>query len=234
MPQTVVMPTWLRSHRRKLALWGLSLFCVLPLVLVVLGRFVAPPITPLMLMRMTEGEGWEQRWVPIEAISPELRRAVMTSEDQRFCSHHGFDWIEIDEAAESYRDDGRVRGASTISMQTAKNVFLWPGRNILRKGLEAGFTVLIEALWGKRRILEVYLNVIEWGHGLYGAEAAAQHYFHRPAGALTRHQAAALAAILPNPRRFSPTSPSLFIANRIRIIESRMGQTAMSPCLGAP
>jgi monofunctional biosynthetic peptidoglycan transglycosylase len=191
---------------------------------VVLLRFIDPLATPLMLIRSLEGEGLVKRWVPLEAVSPELLKAVLTSEDQKFCSHHGFDWDAIGDAVERYQEGGRLRGGSTISQQTAKNVFLWPGRNFLRKGLEAGLTVLIETLWGKRRILEVYLNVVEWGPGLYGAEAAAQRYFHRPAGNLTRPQAAALAAVLPNPRRFSPVAPSPWVSFRIHLIESRMGR----------
>lgn len=208
---------------------GLALLFGLPLLLVALYRFVPVPLTPLMVIRLVEGEGLTKRWVPLADISPELSRAVVTSEDQRFCSHHGFDWIEIGEAMDEYRDGGRLRGASTLSQQTAKNVFLWPGRNALRKGLEAGFTVLIEALWGKRRIMEVYLNVVEWGPGLYGAEAAAWHYFHRPARTLTRRQAAALAAVLPNPRRFSPLGGG-YAGMRARIIESRMATVSPTLC----
>ncbi len=181
-----------------------------------------------MLIRKVEGEAMERRWMPIAAISPELLRAVVVSEDARFCSHHGFDWDSLGQAVDTYENGGRLRGASTLSMQTAKNVFLWPGRSFLRKGLEAGFTVLIEALWGKRRILEIYLNVVEWGHGLYGAEMAAQRYFHRSAHDLTRRQAAALAAVLPNPRRFSPVAPTPFIQSRIRTIEARMGSPRAS------
>jgi monofunctional biosynthetic peptidoglycan transglycosylase len=197
-----------------------------PLVLALAERVIAVPITPLMVIRLFEGEGRDQRWVPLAAIAPDLRRAVVTSEDQRFCQHHGFDWVEIDNALDH---GGRLRGASTISQQTAKNVFLWPGRNYLRKGLEAGLTVVIETIWGKRRILEVYLNVIEWGHGIYGAEAAARHYFHRPAADLTRHQAALLAAVLPNPRRFQADSPSAYVAGRARRIEGRMTGTTLCP-----
>jgi monofunctional biosynthetic peptidoglycan transglycosylase len=217
-----------KRWRRPLILWGLFLGFGLPCALVVLYDVIAPPITPLMLIRKAEGEGLERRWSPIDAISPELLRAVIVSEDARFCSHHGFDWDSLGEAVDTYENGGHLRGASTLSMQTAKNVFLWPGRSFIRKGLEAGFTVLIEALWGKRRIFEIYLNVVEWGHGLYGAEMAAQRYFHRPARDLTRRQAAALAAILPNPRRFSPIAPTPFIQARIRTIEARMGTLHLS------
>jgi monofunctional biosynthetic peptidoglycan transglycosylase len=215
-------PHW----RRRLGI-GLLVVVLTPLVLALVGRFLPVPITPLMVLRLIEGEGLEHRWVPLAAIAPDLRRAVMTSEDQRFCQHHGFDWVEIDNVLDR---GGRMRGASTISQQTAKNVFLWPGRSYLRKGLEAGLTILIEAFWGKRRIMEVYLNVIEWGHGIYGAEAAARHYFHRPAADLTRHQAALLAAVLPNPRRFLADNPSSYVAGRTRLIEGRMTGTPATLC----
>ncbi len=220
---------WLKRNTRQLVAWSLILALGMPLALVVLYRFVAPPVTPLMLIRMAQGEGLQRRWVSVEAVSPQLMRAVVASEDATFCSHHGFDWQAIDHAIDRYEEGGRVLGASTISMQTAKNVFLWPGRNFLRKGLEAGLTVLIEAIWGKRRIMEVYLNVIEWGHGIYGAEAAANHYFHKPAASLSRREAAALAAVLPSPLRWSPVRPGARVEGRIRLIEARMGHAAVWP-----
>lgn len=221
--------TWLRLHGRRLAVWVAILGLGLPLAVVVVYRAVSPPATPLMLIRLAEGAGLTRRWVPLAGISPELMRAVIASEDAKFCVHHGFDWQAIDNAVERYEDGGPVLGASTISMQTAKNVFLWPSRNFIRKGLEAGFTVLLEALWGKRRILEVYLNVVEWGPGLYGAEAAARRYFGKPAAALSRREAAALAAVLPNPRQWSPVHPEGRVQARIRLIEARMGHVAVIP-----
>jgi monofunctional biosynthetic peptidoglycan transglycosylase len=222
------MLAWLKRNGRRLLLWAVVLVIGLPVVLAALYRFVPPPVTPLMLLRLIEGEGLDSHWVPLDAIAPDLLRAVIAAEDAKFCTHHGFDWDAIDNAIDRYEDGGHMLGASTISMQTAKNVFLWPGRTFLRKGVEAGLTVLIETLWGKRRIIEVYLNVIEWGHGIYGAEAAARHYFGRPASALTRREAAALAAVLPSPRRWSPAKPSGHVAARIRIISGRMGQVALS------
>lgn len=226
----VEMPaSWLRRHRRHLAIGALVFFVGVPLALVLVYRFVPPPLTPLMLIRAIQGEGMERRWVPIEAVAPDLIRAVVVAEDSKFCSHHGFDWDAIDNAIDRYEEGGRVLGASTISMQTAKNVFLWPGRNFLRKGIEAVFTVLIEQIWGKRRILEVYLNVVEWGHGVYGAEAAAQTHFHASARSLSRHDAAALAAVLPNPRRWSPERPGGGLRARIRMIEGRMGHAVVTP-----
>jgi monofunctional glycosyltransferase len=190
-------------------------------VLVLIYRFVPVPLTPLMVLRQLEGEGLEKHWVDYEQLSPQLRRAVVASEDARFCSHHGFDWHEIDAALSDYEAGERLRGASTITQQTAKNLFLWPG-GWLRKLVEIYPTVLLELLWPKRRILETYLNVVEWGPGLYGAEAASQAYFARPARALTAAEAALMAAVLPNPRRWSPARPTAYIRSRAATIQARM------------
>ena len=161
-----------------------------------------------MLIRRVEGYGIDKSWRPLHQISPHLLRAAMAGEDARFCRHHGFDWGAVATAWDRYQSGhGRMLGASTISMQTAKNVFLWPGRDWLRKGFEAWFTALIELGWGKRRIMEVYLNVAEWGPGVYGAEAAARHYFHKPADALDPDEAVRLAAALPDPLGWSPRHP---------------------------
>jgi monofunctional glycosyltransferase len=188
--------------------FGVGLFVVISGFLVALFRDVAPPATPLMLLRRAEGYGIDRQWRPLGDISPFLIRAVIAGEDQKFCLHHGFDWDAI---AAAWKHDesarGGLRGASTISMQTAKNVFLWPGRDWLRKAFEAYFTTLIELVWGKRRILEVYLNVVEWGPGIYGADAAAEHYFHTPAARLSPAEAVRLAAILPDPLHRSPSRP---------------------------
>lgn len=190
---------------------------------VLLYRLVPPPGTPLMLIRWAEeGADAERQWVPLSAISPHLVRAVIAAEDARFCAHHGFDWEAIQEAMEENEDGGPLRGGSTISMQTAKNAFLWPGRTWVRKGVEAGFTLLIETLWPKRRIAEIYLNIVEWGDGLYGAEAAARRHFGKPAAALTRREAALLAVVLPNPRRWNPARPTAYIQGRAATIERRM------------
>jgi len=183
---------------------------------------VPPPVTPLMLIRaVVDGADMSRRWVPFEAISPNLVRAVIASEDARFCSHHGFDWDAIREAARENAEGGRLRGGSTISNQTAKNVFLWPGRSWLRKGAEAWFTLLVESLWSKRRIMEVYLNVVEWGDGTYGAEWAAQTYFDRPAAELSERQAAFLAVVLPSPRKWSPNRPGPWVSSRAAVIADR-------------
>jgi monofunctional biosynthetic peptidoglycan transglycosylase len=178
-----------------------------PLVLLLLFRLLPPPGTPLMVIRMFQGEGIERQWVALDSISPHLPRAVIAAEDNTFCQHRGFDWGAIHGAVTELRQGKRPRGASTISMQTAKNLFLWPGRDYLRKGLEVYLTAMLELIWSKRRILEVYLNVAELGGGIYGAEAASQHYFGKPAKELSQREAALLATVLPNPRERSAAQP---------------------------
>jgi monofunctional biosynthetic peptidoglycan transglycosylase len=210
----------------------LLLVVAVPVVVVGAYRFVAPPVTPLMLIRAAGGAPIHQSWVPLPRISPWLLRAVVASEDARFCSHHGFDFEEIGAALDRFRSGGHLRGASTISQQTAKNILLWPGGGFLRKGIEAYVTGLLELAWPKSRILEVYLNVIEWGDGVYGAEQAAEAHFHKPAAALSRREAASLAAILPNPRSFSAERPSRYIEERVATIEARMGQVEVPGAAG--
>jgi monofunctional biosynthetic peptidoglycan transglycosylase len=200
-------------------------FVVSTVSIVLLYRFIPPPVTPLMLLRLGDqaGEGKPLKlytdWRPLEEISPYLTAAVVVAEDQRFYDHHGFDFEAIQNALrrnERAKARGRTRvvGASTISQQTAKNLFLWPARSWARKGLEVYFTVLIETLWPKRRILEMYLNVAELGPGVYGAQAASMHWFGRDARRLTRSQAALLASILPKPRSWSPVHPPRRVARR--------------------
>ena len=196
---------------------------VIPVALVAIYRFVPPPVTALMVQRGTEGRGLDRRWVPIERISPRLVRAIIAAEDARFCEHNGFDMDAIRKAMAANEAGGRLRGGSTISQQTAKNVFLWSGRNWVRKGLEAYFTGLIELGWGKRRILEVYLNTIEWGPGVYGAEAAAQKNFRVPAAQLSGPQAARLAAIVPKPLSWKAAAPGPYIRSRARRIAAAAG-----------
>lgn len=157
---------------------------------------------------------WKQDWESLENIHPSLPLAVVCSEDQRFMEHHGFDFGAIEKAMESNAKGRKLRGASTISQQTAKNVFLWPQRSWLRKGLESYFTVLIELFWSKERIMEVYLNVIEWGDGVYGAEAAARHWYGKKASRLTPSQSASLAVILPSPRRYRANPPGPYVQKR--------------------
>lgn len=198
---------------------GLVLFSVL---WVGMYRWVNPPGTLLMLQRSwgkeANKETPDRKWLPYDALSENLKRAAITAEDAHFMQHVGFDKEAIKEAYRRNKTGDALRGGSTISQQTAKNVFLWPQRSWVRKGLEAWFTMLIEALWGKKRILEVYLNVIEMGNGVYGAEAACQYYYGKSAQALTKRQAALLVAILPDPRRWSPSQPTAFINRKTRNI----------------
>jgi monofunctional biosynthetic peptidoglycan transglycosylase len=177
-----------------------------------------------MVWRLAQGEGLTKAWRPLDAISPHLPRAVIAAEDNRFCGHGGFDWPELRGQLDRVLAGKPARGASTITMQVAKNLLLWPERDPIRKLLEAWLTPQIELFWGKRRIIEVYLNVAETGPGLYGAEAAAQRYFGKPASDLTRREAALIAAVLPNPRAWSPRQPTAYIARRARTIERRVQQ----------
>ncbi|GAB2762187.1 monofunctional biosynthetic peptidoglycan transglycosylase [Actinomadura fibrosa] len=184
--------------------------------MVVLYKWVPVPFTPLMAIRYFEhpDEKIRHDWVPMEEISPNLPLAVVASEDQNFASHNGFDYDAIKKAIEESKRRKKSRGASTISQQTAKNVFLWPHRSWFRKGLEVYFTFLIELIWSKERIMEVYLNSIEMGKGIYGAEAASQAWFGKPAARLTQYEAAALAAVLPNPRVYRANPASSYIQQR--------------------
>ncbi len=191
---------------------------------VVLYRFIPVVITPLMVIRTIEqlkdGESlsWHHSWRSLDKISPALSSAVVASEDQRFYMHHGFDFDAIKKAAIHNKKGKRIHGGSTISQQTAKNVFLWPGRSWVRKGLEAYFTVLIELFWPKDRIMEVYLNSIEMGPGIYGAQAVAREHFHKDADQLNRSESALIAATLPNPRRYSSKNPGPYMQKRQRQI----------------
>jgi len=185
-------------------------------------RFLPVYLTPLMVMRCVEqiGEGksvkLKHHWVPLEEISPQLPMAVMASEDAKFLQHHGFDYQAIEHAAKRNRQhpEKRKLGASTISQQTAKNVFLWPGRSWVRKGFEVYFTAMIELMWSKQRIMEVYLNSIEMGDGIYGAQAVAEEHFGTDASELSKAQCALIAATLPNPRKFSSKEPSSYMRKR--------------------
>jgi monofunctional biosynthetic peptidoglycan transglycosylase len=200
----------------KVLLW----FFGLSIASVVLFKFVPVPFTPLMVIRYFENNAadkennFSHNWEPIDKISMNLQKAVIASEDGTFLTHNGFDFIAMQKAYKSNERGRKIKGGSTISQQTAKNVFLWQGRSYVRKGLEAYFTVLIELIWGKKRIMEVYLNSIEMGDGVYGAYAATEHWYRRDASSLTMQQAAGIAAILPNPRKYKATSSSSYINNR--------------------
>lgn len=189
-------PAWFRY-----AVMLLALLILLPVLLIVLFRFVDPPRSMVMLARKLEGHTIRYQWVPLDRIAPKLVETVITSEDGRFCSHWGVDWEAVGEAIEEAeeRGDYAPRGASTIPMQTVKNLFLWEDRSYVRKAVEIPLTYLLDLLWPKRRIIEVYLNIAEWGPGVFGAEAASRYHFGRSADKLTAAQAAQLAAALPNP-----------------------------------
>jgi monofunctional biosynthetic peptidoglycan transglycosylase len=185
---------------------------------VMLYRIMPPPGTPLMLIRAVAGAEIDKDWQPLDVISGNLAEAVIASEDSLFCSHYGFDWASLRQAWQGNLAGATFRGGSTISMQTAKNAYLWPGRSYLRKGVE-----------------EVYLNIIEWGDGIYGAEAASQAFFDKSAARLTKREAALLAAVLPNPLRWSPAKPTRYIASRANIIQQRMGiveRDGLAACVG--
>ncbi len=229
----MVRPAPVSSRRRPSAWrrWTRLLilgFAALTLLSTLLLRVVPPPATPLMVIRglqgMAAGKGFiiRKQWQPLATISPAMIRAVIAAEDQKFLHHFGFDFDAISKAYANNRDGGRRRGGSTITQQTAKNVFLWPGGSYLRKGVEAYFTVLLELCWSKERIMEVYLNVAEFGPGVYGVESAARTYYQTAARQLTARQAAMLAAILPSPRQWNPARPTGYLVHRQRWILQQM------------
>lgn len=212
----------------RIVRWILVGFFVSTILAVVCLRFIPVFITPLMVIRCVEQVGggesikMHHHWVPMEEISRHMPVAVMASEDQRFLKHHGFDYNAIEKAAIHNMKGGKRHGASTISQQTAKNVFLWPGRSWIRKGFEVYFTFLIEMMWSKQRIMEVYLNSIEMGDGIYGVDAVAEYHFNTTASQLSRSQCALIAATLPNPRRFNSAAPGEYMRKRQRQIEHEM------------
>ena len=218
-----------KPRKRRPLLTLLLILVLIPLGGVAIHRFLPPLFTILMVKQAVAGEGIDYRWRSIDNISPHLVRAAIAAEDARFCSHTGFDFDAIQKALKANEKadasgSGKMRGGSTISQQTAKNVFLWPGRDWVRKGLEVGYTGLIELAWGKRRIMEVYLNVAEWAPGVYGAEAASQHWFGKSAKDLSPQQAARLAAILPAPRRYKAANPGPYVQRRVRRIQANVGE----------
>jgi monofunctional glycosyltransferase len=222
-----MQPRFSWTQFRKILIQIASFFFVASLVLVLFFRFVPVPLTPLMLIRSTSSlfdshiVGIHKDWVSLDEISPQVQAAVLKAEDYRFFEHNGFDYEAIHKALQYNRTHKNKKGASTISQQTAKNLFLWPSRSWIRKGFEAYFTVLIETLWPKNRIMEVYLNVIELGPGIYGVEAAAQKYFKIKAKNLSSSQAALLAAVLPNPNKLRIDRPSYYVLSRQRRIRNR-------------
>ena len=234
------MPSVLTEHRiarKKVTRWRRirlillmipPCFAILPVALTLLFRFIAPPFSMLMIERLFESResgakySSHYQWVDLDRIAPPMPLSVIASEDQNFMRHRGFDWKAIERAIDYDENGKRLHGASTITQQTAKNLFLWPNQNWIRKGLEAYFTVLLEVCWNKHRILETYLNIVEFGDGIYGVEAAAKHYFHKPAGRLTAEEAALLAAVLPNPHRLKANAPTAYLRGRQRWILDQM------------
>jgi monofunctional biosynthetic peptidoglycan transglycosylase len=214
----------MRALQVLAVLVALSVFATLVL------RWI-PPLTTSLIMERRIGS-WVRgrsyhvdcRWVPWKRISPAASLAVIAAEDQNFATHHGFDFESIQKAIDAHERGRRLRGASTLTQQVAKNIFLWSGRSFVRKGLEAYFTVLLELLWPKRRILEVYLNIVEMGEGVFGVEAAGRRYFRKPASSLSVEEAALLAAVLPNPIRMKANRPSEYVRERSAWIIQQMGQ----------
>jgi monofunctional glycosyltransferase len=219
----ILKKTW--AFLWRTAMW----FFIISIFSVIIFRWMPVPVTPLMLIRCIEQKAdskemkLKKDWVSIDDISPNLQLAVVCSEDQNFIKHNGFDFKAIDKAMKYNETHKKTRGASTISQQTAKNLFLWSGRSWIRKGFEVYFTFLIEAFWSKQRIIEVYLNIIEMGDGIYGAEAAAESYFKKSAKNLSRSESAAIAAVLPNPRKFNAGKPSAYVKGRQSWIMRQMG-----------
>ncbi|MDR3046439.1 MAG: monofunctional biosynthetic peptidoglycan transglycosylase [Bacteroidales bacterium] len=212
----------------KILLYVVAVFFVFTIFITICYRWLNPPITPLMVIRkVTIDASINKKWVSIDHISPSLIDCVVAAEDNNYLVHRGFDFGAIEKAIDEKKTRGRVRGASTISQQTAKNVFLWQKQSWVRKGTEVYFTFLIEAFWSKERIMEVYLNVIEMGKGIYGAEAAAQSYFHRSAKQLTPNQSALIVAALPSPLKRNPAKPSEYLSSRagnILALSHKIGQ----------
>jgi len=212
-----------RRWRRRLIVLVLAVL-LLPAAVIAAYRFVPPPLTPLMVIRYGEGLSVEKDWRALDAIAPALPRSVIAAEDNLFCSHQGFDREALAAQFEALQAGETPRGASTITMQLAKNLFLWPERSFLRKGLEAWLTLYLELLLPKRRIMELYLNVVEWGPGLYGAEAAARAHFGTDAAGLSDQQAALLAAVLPNPLERDAGEPSATVRQRADLYRERVVQ----------
>lgn len=224
---------------RRLA--TIAIFTALwPLVMTFVYAVVPPPASNLMITRLVYGNGLTYDWVSLDQISPYLPLAVVSSEDQRFCAHNGVDWVEFSEVLDEATDgdgEGPTRGASTISMQTAKNLFLWDGRNPIRKVIELPLAFWMDSIWTKRRMIEIYLNIVEWAPGVYGAEAAARYHFKKPAAKLTRREAALLAAVLPNPikrRAGRPSKRVTIVAQRIMARMNVMGPYVTCLRLGSP
>jgi monofunctional biosynthetic peptidoglycan transglycosylase len=221
------------SMLRKIWKWGKRIFIwlfIAQFLYIILLKWINPPITMTQFVSWVSGHGFKRDYVSRSQISPHAKLAVIAAEDQLFPDHHGFDWKSIKKAvAYNKKKPGRIRGGSTISQQVAKNVFLWQGRSWIRKGLEVYFTFMIELIWGKKRILELYLNEIEMGEGIFGIEMAAKKYFNKPAKNLTRAEAAMIAACLPNPKRYTVKPLSGFVASKLQWVLQQMNNLQTDP-----
>lgn len=215
-------PLW----RQLLTLILLVIFGWIGLVLVLVFAYTWLPVpaTPLMVVRYTQGYGWNHHWTDLKNTPRSLRNGAIASEDARFCTHKGVDWEAVQKVYEDWQDGGRLRGASTISMQTARNLFLWPGQDPVRKALEIPLTYLIESAWSKKRIMEIYLNIAEFGPGVYGVGAASRHYFKKRPQALAPMESFRLIAILPSPLRWSPINPGRWTRTRANSLSTRIAQ----------
>jgi monofunctional biosynthetic peptidoglycan transglycosylase len=222
-----------KNFLRGLWKWTKRIFLwlfIFQLFYIIMLKWVNPPITVTQLVSWVSGHGLKRDYVRSSAMSPNAKLAVIAAEDQLFPDHSGFDWKSIKKAMKyNERKPGRIRGASTISQQVAKNVFLWQGRSWIRKGLEVYFTFMIELIWGKKRILEMYLNVVEMGEGVFGIEMAAKKYFNKPAKNLTRLEAAMIAACLPNPKRYTVKPLSSYVSSRSQFVMRQMNNLQTDP-----
>ena len=230
---TATIPTYRRRRKRglfgRIVGWTVRIilaFILISVLWVLAYRFINPPITPNMVVDIVSGRGATREWMPITQIDRDMVRAAIAAEDDKFCSHHGFDWDAIQDAAKRNASGGRIRGGSTISQQTAKNAFLWNGGGYARKGVEAWFTFLMEQMYPKRRIMELYLNLAETGIGTYGVNAGAERYFGHDASAMTATEAARLAAILPLPKKRGAIAPQGFTRRYGNTIAARIGSVA--------
>jgi monofunctional biosynthetic peptidoglycan transglycosylase len=225
---STAIPTYKRKRHKKFSILGFLVklivgLLVLSIVWVIVLRFVPPPITATMIGDLVGGRGVDKDWMSLDEMDRDMVRAAIGAEDSKFCQHAGFDWDAIQDAAKRNASGGRIRGGSTISQQTAKNVFLWQGGGYVRKGMEAYFTFLIETIWGKRRIMEVYLNVAETGIGTYGVNAGSMRYFGHDASAMSAVEAARIAAVLPLPKKRGAIAPKGFTRRYGNSIAARVG-----------
>lgn len=215
-----------KSRLKSVAKVLFGIFFILPLMLMLIYKILPPPITTVMIVRSLSGATIKHSWINIKHVSPHVARAVMAAEDNRFCEHWGVDWPSLRGEVSDALRGGNTRGASTIQMQTVKNLMLWPGRSYIRKGLEIYLAPMLDLVWGKSRVMEVYLNIAEWGpNGIFGIEAAAQYHFKKSASRLSRSESAQLAAVLPNPQIMMAGHPSVYVREQAAAIDHRVDQS---------